>query len=76
MAPPGAFTRGQRKPANLPLRKLAKTTRLPNPARARSSAACQLRPPRPGHPVAGLSQKQIKHQPIPGGLTNEYERAA
>jgi hypothetical protein len=74
--PPGAFTRGQRKLANLSLRKLAKTTTLPNPTRARSSAACQLRPPRPGHPAADTSQKQIKRQPIPGGLINEYERAA
>jgi putative transposase len=38
--------------------------------------ACQLRPPRPSDPVAGLSQKQIKRQPILGGLINEYERAA
>ena len=36
----------------------------------------ELRPPRPGHPVAGLSQKRIKRQPVLGGLINEYERAA
>ena len=36
----------------------------------------QLRPPRPDHPVADLSQKRIKRRPVLGGLTNEYERAA
>jgi hypothetical protein len=36
----------------------------------------QLRPPRPGHLVAGLSQEPIKHRPVPGGLINEYQRAA
>jgi len=36
----------------------------------------QLRPPRPGHPVADLSQDRIKRRPVPGGLINEYERAA
>ena len=36
----------------------------------------QLRPPRPGHPVAGLSQKRIHRRPVLGGLINEYERAA
>ena len=36
----------------------------------------QLRPPRPGHPAAGLSQERIKRRPILGGLINEYERAA
>jgi transposase InsO family protein len=36
----------------------------------------QLRPPRPDHPVADLSQKRIKRRPILGGLINEYERAA
>jgi transposase InsO family protein len=36
----------------------------------------QLRPPRPGHPVADLSQKRIQRRPVPGGLINEYERAA
>jgi transposase InsO family protein len=36
----------------------------------------QLRPPRPGHPVAGLSQKRIKRRPVLGGLISEYERAA
>ena len=36
----------------------------------------QLRPPRPDHPVADLSQEQIKRRPVLGGLLNEYERAA
>ena len=36
----------------------------------------QLRPPRPDHPVADLSQEQIKRRPVLGGLINEYERAA
>jgi putative transposase len=36
----------------------------------------QLRPPRPDHPVADLSQEQIRRRPVLGGLINEYERAA
>ena len=36
----------------------------------------QLRPPRPDHPIADLSQKRIKRQPVLGGLISEYERAA
>jgi transposase InsO family protein len=36
----------------------------------------ELRPPRPDHPVADLSQKRIKRQPVLGGLINEYQRAA
>jgi putative transposase len=36
----------------------------------------QLRPPRSDHPVADLSQEQIKRRPVLGGLINEYERAA
>ncbi|HWN00281.1 MAG TPA: integrase core domain-containing protein, partial [Streptosporangiaceae bacterium] len=35
-----------------------------------------LHPPRPDHPVADLSQEQIKRRPVLGGLINEYERAA
>jgi putative transposase len=35
-----------------------------------------LRPPRPDHPVAGLSRKRILRRPVLGGLINEYERAA
>jgi putative transposase len=36
----------------------------------------QLRPPRPDHPVADLSQKRIKRRAVLGGLINKYERAA
>jgi putative transposase len=36
----------------------------------------QLRPPRPDHPVADLSQERIRRRPVLGGLVNEYERAA
>jgi putative transposase len=36
----------------------------------------QLRPPRPDHPVANLSQERIKRRTVLGGLINEYERAA
>jgi putative transposase len=36
----------------------------------------QLRPPRPDHPAADLSQRRIKRRPVLGGLINEYERAA
>jgi putative transposase len=36
----------------------------------------QLRPPRPDHPVADLSKKQIQRRPVLGDLINEYERAA
>ena len=35
-----------------------------------------LHPPRPDHPVAGLTEKQIKRRPVLGGLINECERAA
>ena len=36
----------------------------------------QLHPPRPAHPPADLSREQIRRRPVPGGLINEYERAA
>jgi transposase InsO family protein len=36
----------------------------------------QLRPPRPDHPIADLSQQRIKRRPVLGGPINEYERAA
>jgi putative transposase len=35
-----------------------------------------LHPPRPDHPAADLTHKQIKRRPVLGGLINEYERAA
>ena len=42
----------------------------------RSHRGLQLRPPRPDHTVADLSQERIKRRPVLGGLLNEYERAA
>ena len=36
----------------------------------------ELRPPRPDHPVADLSQKRIKRRAVLGGLINEYQRPA
>jgi putative transposase len=36
----------------------------------------QLRPPRPDHPAADLSQERIQCRPVIGGLINEYDRAA
>jgi putative transposase len=36
----------------------------------------QLRPPRPDHPVADLSQERIQRRPVLGRLINEYQRAA
>ncbi|CAI7976681.1 transposase [Frankia sp. Hr75.2] len=42
----------------------------------RPHRGCGLQPPRPDHPVADLARERIKHQPVLGGLINEYERAA
>ena len=42
----------------------------------RPHRSLQLRPPRPDHPVADLSQERIKRRPVLGGLINEYGRAA
>jgi putative transposase len=53
---------------------LAEYARHYNGQRPHRSRA--LRPPRPDHPVADLSQKRIKRRPVLGGLINEYERAA
>ena len=36
----------------------------------------QLRPPRPDHPVADLSQERIQRRPVLRGLINEYGRTA
>jgi len=36
----------------------------------------QLRPPRPDHPAADLTQERIRRQRVLGGLINEYEPAA
>ena len=43
--------------------------RRPHPSR-------HLRPPRPDHPVADLSQERIRRRPLLGGLINEYEQTA
>jgi putative transposase len=42
----------------------------------RPHRALQLQPPRPDHPMAGLSQERVKRRPVLGGLLNEYERSA
>jgi putative transposase len=42
----------------------------------RPHRSCQLRPPRPDHPVADVATERIKRRPVLGGLINEYERAA
>jgi putative transposase len=36
----------------------------------------QLRPPRPDHPAADLTQERIRRRAVLGGLINEYEPAA
>ena len=42
----------------------------------RPHRSLQLRPPKPDHPVAHLSQARIQRRPVLGGLLSEYERAA
>jgi len=42
----------------------------------RPIAAASSAHPRPGQPVADLSQERIQRRPVLGGLINEYERAA
>jgi putative transposase len=42
----------------------------------RPHRSCQLRPPRPDHPIADLAQERIERRTVLGGLINEYERAA
>jgi putative transposase len=44
--------------------------------RQRPHRSRELRPPRPDHPIADLSQKRIKRRSVLGGLLNEYQRAA
>jgi hypothetical protein len=44
--------------------------------RRRPDRGRRLRPPRPNHPVADLSHKQIKRQPVLGGLLTKYQRTA
>jgi hypothetical protein len=40
------------------------------------TAAASPRPPRPGHPAAGLTNEPINRQPVPGGLINKHHQAA
>ncbi|HEY3036747.1 MAG TPA: integrase core domain-containing protein, partial [Streptosporangiaceae bacterium] len=40
--------------------------------RRRPHRSRQLRPPRPDHPVANLSQQPIRRRPVLGSLINEY----
>ncbi len=42
----------------------------------RPHRSLQLRPPRPGHPPADLTQERVSRRAVLGGLINEYERAA
>jgi putative transposase len=42
----------------------------------RPHRACQLRPPRPDHPIPAVPAQQITHRAVLGGLLNEYEPAA
>ena len=42
----------------------------------RPHRSLQLRPPRPDHPAADLTQERIKRRTVLGGLINEYEPAA
>jgi putative transposase len=44
--------------------------------RRRPPRSCQLRPPRPDHLVADLSQQRIRRRAVLGGLINEYARIA
>jgi hypothetical protein len=44
--------------------------------RRRPHRALRLLPPRPDHPALDLHQQRIRRRPSPGGLINEYERAA
>jgi putative transposase len=53
---------------------LAEYARHYNGQRPHRSRA--LRPPRPDHPTADLSQQRIMRRPVLGGLLSEYERAA
>ena len=44
--------------------------------RRRPHRSRQLRPPRPDHPAADLTQERIRRRAVFGGLINEYEPAA
>jgi len=49
---------------------------MPGTTTGEDRIALRLQPPRPDHPVADLSQEQIKRRLVLRGLLNEYERAA
>ena len=49
---------------------------MPGTTTGEDRTALQLQPPQPDHPVADLSQEQIKRRSVLGGLLNEFERAA
>ncbi len=68
--------RGHRPDAHLrPAASANGPSRLRGPLqRAAPHRSCQLRPPRPDHPVADLSRERIQRRPVLGGLINEYER--
>lgn len=36
----------------------------------------ELRPPRPDHPIPGLTTARINRRPVLGGLINQYQQAA
>ncbi|SBW26977.1 hypothetical protein FDG2_5110 [Candidatus Protofrankia californiensis] len=42
----------------------------------RTPRALHLQPPRPDHPITGVTTGRIKRRPVLGGLINEYERTA
>jgi hypothetical protein len=44
--------------------------------RSDRKAGSGLRPPRPDHPPADLSQERIQRRPVLGGLISEYQRVA
>jgi hypothetical protein len=74
---PCAFIRGQRKLANLSLRKLAETTRLSNPPYLSQMRGLPA-PPTPGPATLSPASPRSRSSasPVLGGLINEYERAA
>jgi hypothetical protein len=59
------------------IRRVLKGLKIPPAPERRTDATWrQLHPPRPDHPVVGLTHERIKRRPVLGGLLNEYERAA
>jgi len=57
-------------------RRCRSTTQIEYSSGTRPHRSLQLRPPRPDHPVVGLSHERIKRRPVLGGLINEYEQTA